>query len=151
VTDNGGLTYDEIFSITVSDVEGNFVGTPAGDSITGSSEDDGISGLAGNDTLIGGTGDDTIDGGAGADTLTGDAGADRFVFSAGTGTDGDVISDFSDGEDLIDLTSFGLSNVGDLTIMNDGGGNAVITLPSGDSITVTGVDQSALTDSDFVF
>ena len=102
-------------------------------------------------SLDGGIGSDVLVGEAGDDTLTGGSGTDIFRFATGTATDSDTISDFEDGTDLIDVSFFGLSGVGDLTIINDGGGNAVITLPSGDSVTVTGIDQSQLADSDFLF
>ena len=55
------------------------------------------------DTLDGGADGDRLDGGSGNDELMGGAGNDMFVFDTGDGTD--TISDFTDGEDLIDLTS----------------------------------------------
>ena len=71
-----------------------------------------ISGDAGDDVLTGGAQADTIDGGddndiligqAGEDILTGGAGADTFVFTEAT--DADTITDFTQGEDLIDLSA----------------------------------------------
>ena len=60
-------------------------------------------GWGGNDTLTGGDGMDWIDGGAGADILTGGAGTDRFRLSKASDGVGDVITDFTKGEDLIVL------------------------------------------------
>ena len=66
VTDGGGNTYDEIFTVNVSNVSGNFTGTSAGESLTGTSEEDTIQALGGNDTLQGLAGNDTLNGGAAA-------------------------------------------------------------------------------------
>jgi hypothetical protein len=64
-------------------------------------------GGAGNDNLYGGYGDDTLDGGTGTDTLTGGNGNDIFVIRAGDGSSliegTNIITDFSDGTDLIGL------------------------------------------------
>ena len=55
------------------------------------------------------------------DTLTGGAGADIFFFGSDGGSD--VITDFSNGEDLIDLSQFRtVSSFSDLTIELDPGG-----------------------------
>jgi Ca2+-binding RTX toxin-like protein len=80
-----------------------------------------ITGTNGNDVIAGTTGDDTITGNAGADTLTGNAGNDIFQYLAGTdslpngnwqappaaGTAGtwDAITDFTQGQDKIDLSA----------------------------------------------
>ncbi len=61
VTDSGGLTYSEWFTITVGDVD-----TAPGDEV--------IYGDAGDNLLIGTSGNDTINGLAGNDTLEGGAG-----------------------------------------------------------------------------
>ena len=76
VTDGGGNTYDEIFTVNVGNVSGNFTGTSAGESLPGTSEEDTIQALGGNDTLQGLAGDDT---------LNGDAGGDRAVYADATG------------------------------------------------------------------
>jgi Ca2+-binding RTX toxin-like protein len=67
-------------------------------------------GLEGDDIIGGLAGNDTIIGGAGRDLLTGGAGADSFVYQAITdsGTTGatrDIIYDFTQGQDLIDLSA----------------------------------------------
>lgn len=91
-------------------------GNSLANTITGSGEDDNISGGDGRDTLIGGAGNDWLKGDGGGDTLTGGAGADRFVFWAtsdsydgGARSDGgkimpDIITDFTSGQDVIDLS-----------------------------------------------
>ena len=59
-------------------------------------------GTAGRDVLLGTAGDDVITGGEGGDTLTGGAGRDVFLYQS-TRDAGDTITDFSPGQDRIDL------------------------------------------------
>lgn len=61
------------------------------------------------DIIDGGADDDIIVGGMGADNLTGGTGADKFIFSFGEG--GDVIVDFTSGQDkiVLDTASFGFA------------------------------------------
>lgn len=58
--------------------------------------------------LDGGGGDDVLSGGLGVDTLTGGAGADVFQYMSiahsGRGVGRDVVTDFEQGSDLIDLS-----------------------------------------------
>ncbi|NBZ88785.1 calcium-binding protein [Stagnihabitans tardus] len=76
-------------------------GGEGADRIEGGSEGDRLQGDAGNDTLTGGTGIDTLIGGAGADVFA-FAATERLSMGAG-----DVISDFAQGVDRIDLTALG--------------------------------------------
>jgi Ca2+-binding RTX toxin-like protein len=75
----------------------------------GSAETDGsfqLLGGADDDHLIGGHGADILSGGLGADTLTGGGGADIFFYlspAESTGAHYDTITDFTFGEDVIDL------------------------------------------------
>jgi Ca2+-binding RTX toxin-like protein len=62
-----------------------------------------IIGSANNDILIGNGGNNAIDGGNGDDVMTGGGGSDFFRFSNNAFTDGDSITDFTLGEDKIDL------------------------------------------------
>lgn len=71
--------------------------------ITGSSFDDYIFGGDGNDTILGGNGNDTISGGIGSDTISGDGGNDLFVIAGSA--EGDIISDFNNGNDTLDISS----------------------------------------------
>ncbi|WP_430463904.1 Hint domain-containing protein [Tabrizicola sp.] len=123
---------------------------------------------AGNDSILGGSGDDTItadtgtdivEGGAGDDliNLGNDAEADVIVFADGDGNDTlsgfDIPLDNGDGTftgvDQLDVS--GLTdalgnpvNVDDVTVGDDGFGNAVLTFPNGESLTLTGVAPSQL-------
>ncbi|PRY75987.1 putative secreted protein (type I secretion substrate) [Yoonia maritima] len=76
--------------------------TLAGGVLLGSDGGDILQGQLGNDVIFGGAGDDILRDGRGSDTLTGGAGADVFILSADGATD--TITDFSLGEDTIDLS-----------------------------------------------
>jgi Ca2+-binding RTX toxin-like protein len=144
-TGSGGDAEGDIL-FNIKDV----AGSDFDDLLTGNKNENELSGGAGDDVLVGGAGNDVLDGGPGNDILKGGTGQDTFVFESGTGTDSDSITDFTGGEDVIDLTAYGLTSTADLTITNDGG-NAVIKLPGGDSVTLLATDETALTDADFVF
>jgi len=101
------------------------------------------------ETLEGGDGDDTITGLGGDDTLTGGEGSDTFVFASGHGDD--TVTDFTDGEDMIDLSAFtGISGFSDLTVTQNGS-NTVITVPGGGTITLQNFTSTDLDATDFVF
>ena len=90
-------------------------GEEGDDALTGGIGHDRLFGGEGDDTLAGGTGDDLLLGGEGDDTLTGGAGADVFAFGAGCGLD--TVTDFTHGEDRIDLSGLqGIAGFGDLQI-----------------------------------
>jgi len=120
--------------------------TPFG---VGNALDNGMTGNAYGNYLLGGAGDDTLNGKAGNDVLFGEAGDDIFLFERGTG--GDVIGDFTQGEDLIDLSAFGFTEFSQLSsrFVQDGdvGG---IQLATGDVIILHHVQMSALTADDFI-
>ncbi|HYX13530.1 MAG TPA: calcium-binding protein [Nostoc sp.] len=76
------------------------------DILVGAAGNDTLVGDAGNDFLNGGSGNDTLEGGTGNNTLTGDAGADTFVFNFRS-EDIDIIKDFSNLHDKIQISTFG--------------------------------------------
>lgn len=115
-----------------------------------------IDGDAGDDVIDGQDGADTITGGAGADTMTGGTGDDVFVLADGSGAD--VITDFDIGDtdndgsynDQLDVT--GLTDLGgnpvnawDVTVGDDGFGNALLTFPNGETVILQGVPPAAVT------
>ena len=142
---------------------GNFTGdvtqagTSGADVLTGSGVDDNMLGGAGNDTMDGGAGNDRLVGGTGDDSLTGGSGNDVYVFDANDGAD--VLEDFelydsaTQTGDRIDLSNVaGVESFADLNIQDVGGdGNADILLGNGNSITLIGVNSSALDADDFLF
>jgi hypothetical protein len=86
---------------------------------------------------------------AGDDNLTGAGGSDTFVFAQPIGND--TIYNFNAASDKIDLAGFaGVNSFGDLHIADDMSGDAVIALGNGETITLHGVDASALS-ANFAF
>nr|WP_306275370.1 retention module-containing protein [Pseudomonas oleovorans] len=74
-----------------------------GNTLNGTTGNDVLAGGSGNNILVGGAGDDILIGGAGNDTLTGGGGKDTFVWKQGD-IGHDIITDFTRGEDKIDLS-----------------------------------------------
>ncbi len=82
-------------------------GDDGNDTLWGGDGNDTLVGGDGNDILYGDAGNDILQGGAGSDTLTGGAGNDIFRFRIGDvgGTAIDTITDFTKGQDKIDLSA----------------------------------------------
>ncbi|MDV7141051.1 calcium-binding protein, partial [Tropicimonas sp. TH_r6] len=143
--------------VDLSDTNRN-TGEAGGDSyvsveqVVGSSHDDTIKGDDNANTLWGGDGADLLDGsggndrlfgGNGADSMAGGAGDDHFVFNtiAESGLDSasrDVITDFTRGEDLIDLTGITAENGGeapDLDISVTAEGHSLVLIFLADDAT----------------
>jgi len=119
-------TSADIGTDTLAAIE-NVIGSQGNDTLTfvaganvldGQGGNDTINAGAGTDTLLGGLGNDTLNGeggndilngGAGTDTLTGELGTDTFVFTtpadAGLNATRDVITDFDDAGDVIDVNA----------------------------------------------
>jgi len=127
-------------------VTGNISGGSGGAVISGSrfadrafgnAGDDRLEGKGGNDELNGGADNDVIVGGAGFDLLTGGTGADVFVFDQAV--DGDTITDFNSGEDLLDISQL-MRMADSLTLVQEAVGPK-----GGDIITdvTTGVTNGA--------
>jgi Ca2+-binding RTX toxin-like protein len=74
---------------------------------------DALYGGGGRDTLYGGTGDDLLVGGTGADRLIGGGGSDKFRMERLDAAD--VIVDFDDADDLLQLTGWMMSGTLDPT------------------------------------
>ncbi|HVM85868.1 MAG TPA: FG-GAP-like repeat-containing protein [Candidatus Binatia bacterium] len=135
----------------------------------GNSGDNLITGNAGKNTLMGLDGADTIAGGGGDDRLSGGLGTDSFVYDhlSDRGTGKEVITDFSKGEDTLNLHGL-LTEIGAtgdpfangylnlhvdakgntvVQVDADGGGNKYVTL-----VTIQGVALDKTADAaSFVF
>ncbi|WP_312009959.1 Ig-like domain-containing protein [Bradyrhizobium sp. CIR3A] len=166
ITGNGNTRiayYNALDGVTVDLAAGNSHGTASGDlagvgtdtftgvnAVRGSAFADVILGDANANVLDGRDGNDRIDGRGGADTLTGGNGADTFVYADSDGAD--TITDFNRTQgDTIDLTGlsgfFTLADVQSKATVS--GGNTIIDVGSGNTLTLIGV--TSLQQSDFIF
>ena len=88
------------------------LGMAGNDYLSGGSGNDAMDGGNGNDRLNGDGGDDTLLGGLGADTILGGAGLDIFGYRSTADSSAmagiDLIADFTQGDDLIDLGALDL-------------------------------------------
>lgn len=130
--------------------EGNDLlqGGTGNDILRGNKGDDRLEGGADDDRVVDAQGDSVLVGGTGNDFLKGGAGADTFVFEAGSGND--RIRDFGNGADLIDLTDFGLTGLGDLALAQQGG-DTLVALGTGETILLDDTLATGLTAGDFLF
>ncbi|MGF6487017.1 VCBS domain-containing protein [Pseudomonas frederiksbergensis] len=84
------------------------------------------------------------------DNLTGSSGADTFVFAQPIGNN--QIYSFDVTADKIDLIGFpGINSFADLSITNDANGNALVSIGSGQSVTLKGIDAADLSEANFQF
>ena len=147
----GGSGHDLVELGTGDDRFGNGNTDDGNDTVYGDAGHDSIIGAAGDDLIYGGTGDDLLIGGLGADTLTGGDGDDRVALTQDGG--GDWITDFdmtmdqgqtADQLDVSDLRNLTGAPVkfADVVVsdtIGDGTGDAILTFPEGESVTLLGV------------
>ncbi|PCD77116.1 hypothetical protein CLN94_04905 [Pseudothioclava arenosa] len=143
----------------IDDVSGSFYeyadtlsGGAGADTIWAGGGADLVDGGADADVLYGESGDDTITGGAGDDLIWTGTGADVLIYTDGSGAD--TIGDFNiadngsgfaiDRLDVSDLTDADGNpvNVWDVVVSQDPAGNAVLTFPGGETITLSGIAPS---------
>lgn len=111
-----------------------------------------LTGTDGADTLRGRSGDDTLDGGLRKDCYIGNGGADTFVLGVDKK---DVVKDFALGEDILDVSAWGVAQLADLTLKFKNGKLKVYDPVSGAKADILGLDPGFvvgdLSDSDFSF
>ncbi|WP_230139163.1 VCBS domain-containing protein, partial [Pseudomonas sp. Bi130] len=84
------------------------------------------------------------------DNLTGSSGADTFVFAQPIGNN--QIFNFDAAADKIDLVGFtGINGFADLSITNDANGNALVSISTGQTVTLKGIDAADLSEANFQF
>ncbi|WP_420863668.1 calcium-binding protein [Algirhabdus cladophorae] len=126
------------------------------DTLDGSFGIDQLYGGAGKDILRGGIGNDMLAGGHDDDTLDGGSGNDVFVFNRNAGND--VILDFKQNADQIDISALGLRPADYNGIITDAlsnaGNNATLldldALGGSGSILIEGLNHSDVALSDFI-
>ena len=128
-------------------------GTAEVDYLFGNAEANTLNGAAGNDFLDGGVGDDILVGGLGRDTLTGGVGADKFRIAENENST-DIITDFTDGEDQLDLSeiteipSIDATNFADFIKTSDSDGDLLVQLfQNGDAQSGGTATHSVLLDN----
>ncbi len=136
------------------------------DEIRGGSGDDVIDGNSGNDTIIGGSGDDVIEGGSGRDRIQGNSGDDRLdgnadndrlaggsgadVFEFGRGGGRDIIEDFEDDVDRIELFGFGRDRGAVFDDARQDGRDVVFDFGRGGTLIVENTSLGAVSDDVFL-
>jgi len=146
------LGTSNIFAGAGNDTVYGFAGN---DSIRGQFGDDLLFGGDGNDTLLGNAGSDTLDGGAGSNTLTGGDGADVFLLEIDVNRNTDLITDYEDGVDRIQISNGGASAFADLTFVKSG--DHVLILHAGlpphddELAIVANTNADVFSDDDFIF
>jgi len=109
-------------------------------------------GGSGDDSLQGDGGRDTIDGGRGNDTLAGGRSNDVFVFKRAAGDD--LVTDFEDGVDLIDISAFGFNSFSQISAaVSNSGGDTVIdwSLIGGEGQLIIVGAAGTINGVDFIF
>lgn len=136
------------------------------DRLLGSKRDEELNGKGGNDTLFGHKGNDILAGGAGNDELRGGAGKDELVggakndlLSGGAGADTfhfdkfgghDVIMDFKDGVDRIEIDGFDMKKSKLMSFATSIDGDVVFDFGARGSLTIEDTTIAELRDDLFV-
>ena len=118
------------------------------DQLFGDLGNDDLNGGLGDDQLFGGEGDDLLTGGSGSDSFTGDSGSDRFMLAM-EGTD--IITDFTDGQDLLYLPeNAAFENLAITQGQGDNAANVLITFQEQTLAVLNDVNVETISQSDFV-
>lgn len=174
----GGADGDRLYgdagndSVAGDDGDDRLYGDVGNDTLNGGSGNDLLYGEADNDLLLGGigsdrmygdAGNDTLDAGVGKDYLTGGDGADVFRFTSlldSTSVERDLIYDYVDGADKIDVHGLGFTGVSsgkvgatDLKIQYSAAADLtyIKDMKSDFIVAMSGNHLSELDNSDFIF
>ena len=142
----GGAGNDILFGENNND---RLLGGDGNDSLYGGTGNDILFGENNSDRLVGNDGNDTLTGGLGLDSLSGGAGSDRFRIESTTTANRDIVQDFADGTDFLDL--IGGIGFSDLTITQNGANTNIIETATNQILAVlNGIDADDITLADFV-
>ena len=121
------------------------------DKLFGGDQNDTLYGDGGADRLFGGNGNDTLSGGKGRDLLWGGPDRDYFDFTTDDIGWTDVIKDFEDSIDRIDLNALGVNweDIGFDDVI--GGTDTLISVAGGLKILVAGMVEADFSMADFYF
>ncbi len=151
---NGGVGNDTLLGSSGSDLlmgktdDDRLIGGSGNDTLEGDGGNDVLEGGKGNDRLDGGDNNDTLNGSLGDDFITGGTGSDLFVIQRDSGND--TITDFTSGEDLIDIQKLGHISLSDLTLTDTSNG-LLVDLGDGNSVILQGVLAADISGTDFGF
>ncbi|MEM8692672.1 MAG: M10 family metallopeptidase C-terminal domain-containing protein [Pseudomonadota bacterium] len=109
-----------------------------------------VEGGNGHDVLEGGFARDLLAGGQGDDELTGGYGRDVFIFRASDAKSEDVITDFEDHRDRIDVSHFGYSSLQQIGVAQKGD-DVVLTFAKDNTVTLRDTDKADIGVDDFIF
>ncbi len=155
---SGGTGEDQLFgdagNDTIDGQAGNdeIYGGTGDDRLRGGNLNDQLFGGAQGDLLLGEHGLDILDGGTGNDVLIGGSGSDVFVFGIGYGSD--VIRDFEDGVDQLDISGFGFADYAEFensVTLTQRGSAVRIDFANGEVLRLENLLVSQLDESDFTF
>jgi Ca2+-binding RTX toxin-like protein len=147
-----GTTFGDTFTGDAAD--NYFLGEGGNNKIYGGAGKDWLEVYSGNNIMDGGSSNDKLVAGTGNDVLTGGSDADTFVFGA-HGAGHTEITDFNAAKgDRIDFSQDALvKQMSDVTIADDGHGNAMLSYSDADgtgTVVLDHVDPTAVTAADFL-
>ncbi|KIC09272.1 type I secretion protein [Leisingera sp. ANG-M1] len=154
--DEAGTISDGSDTITFSEIEALEL-TDQADVVDASADSAGVQ-------IDAGAGDDTVTFGAGNDSITSGTGYDELVLTASGGID--TVSDFNIGDDdsdgfyndqldVSELTGgsgpLGAVRAWDVSVTDDGSGNALLSFPGGEKLVLEGVAPSQISSGPQLF
>ena len=154
--DEAGTITDGADTVTFSEIEALDL-TDQADVVDASSDSAGV-------TIDAGAGDDTVTFGAGDDSITSGAGYDDLILTAAGGAD--TVSDFDLGDDdangffndQLDVSDLiggtgpaGAIRAWDVSVTDDGSGNALLSFPSGEQLVLEGVAPNQINTAPQLF